>query len=281
MKAQEQVLEAELSVQDVCTFIVYKSSHEVIRQEIDEAVFQFIKEYVVGGFLKTINKVRALDLKPDAHSTELSRASEDDFCSKGYEVVLAYTETIRSRTALVVIARFKLDGRRFVGFFQLRETAVVALYPHRKELKVVEQAFKKFEKAFVVPSLARQQQVSVYQRSPSSYFEEFVGVDKPPTPEERLAQIVKDYDVQTLSELFEVLKRTPEAGQARVKIELLDAKANTRLDALTKGLGVASASFVLVQEGPEAFIRIGRRRIRVEPEQLKDIKELLRDRRLL
>jgi hypothetical protein len=281
MKAQEQVLEVELSVQDVCAFIVYKSSREVVRQEIDEAVFQFIKDYVVGGFLKTTNKVKALDLKTGAHSTQLSRASEEDFCSKGYELALAYTETIRSRTALVVTARFRLDGRRFVGFFQLRETAVVALYPHRKELKVVEQAFKKFEKAFVIPSLVKQQQVSIYQRSPSSYFEEFVGVDKPPTPEERLSQIVKDYDIQTLSELLEVLKNTPEAGQARVKVELLDAKANMRLDAVKRGLAMASASFVLVQEGPEAYLRIGRRRLKVEADQLKGIKELMKERNFL
>jgi hypothetical protein len=281
MKAQEQVLEVELSVQDVCAFIVYKSSREVIRQEIDGPVFQFIKDYVVGGFLKTTNKVKALDLKPDAHSTQLAKGSEEDFCSKGYELALAYTETIRSRTALVVTARFKLEGRSFVGFFQLRETAVVALYPHQKELKVVEQAFKKFEKAFVIPSLAKQQQASIYQRSPSSYFEEFVGVDKPPTPEERLSQIVKDYDIQTLSELLEVLKNTPEAGQARVRVELLDAKATTRLDAVKRVLAMASTSFVLVQEGPEAYLRIGRRRITVEPEQLKDVQELLKERNLL
>jgi hypothetical protein len=281
LRAQEQAIEAEIGVQDVCAFIVYKSSQEVVRQEIDKDVFQFIKDYVVGGFLKTTNKVKALDLKTGARSTRLSKAAGEDFCSKGYELALAYTETIRSRTALVVTVRFKLNGMRFVGFFQLRETAVVALYPHRKELKVVEQAFKKFEKAFVIPSLVKEQQVSIYQRSPSAYFEEFVGVDKPPTPEERLSQIVKDYDIQTLSELLEVLKGTPEAGQARIKVELLDTKANMRLDAVKKGLAMASASYVLVQEGPEAFIRIGRRRIKVDEEQLKDIKELLKERSLL
>lgn len=281
MRAQEQALEFELEIQDICAFIVYKSTQEVIRQEVDKDVFTFIKEYVVGGFLKTTNRVRAFDLKSEAHSAQLSRASEEDFCSIGYKLAVAYAQTIRSRTALIVTARFKLDGSRFVGFFQLRETAVVALYPYRKELKVIEQAFKKFEKAFVIPSLAKRQQISVYQRSPSTYFEDFIGVDKPPTPEERLAQIVKDYDIQTLSQLFEVLKGTPEAGQAKVKVELLDTRSDMRLDAVKKGLAMAAASYVLVQEGPEAYIRIGRRRIKVDAEQLKDIGELLKERDLL
>jgi hypothetical protein len=280
LRVQEQTLELLVEIQEVCVFAVYKSTEEIVPLPVDDDVVKFIEEFVVKGFLRTVKHVSTSNLREDASSLQLTRTSGDDFCSRGFQLAKTYSETIRSRTAMVVTVRFKLEGRRYVGFFQLRDTAVMALVPHRQELKVVEQAFRRFEKAFVVPSLVKEQQVSVYQRSHSDYFEGFVGVDKPLTPEEKLAEIVRVSGIETLSELLKLTKPMPEAGQARVRLELLDTKTVIRLDQVRKHLGIAGASFVLVEEGPEAYIRVGRRKLRVDSEQLRSLEELLKERSL-
>lgn len=284
--ATRQALERALldvSVQEVCIFAVVKPTSEVVRLPTDNDIVNFLKEYVITGFLRTRRRVEALSLLRDSKLSkfEMELRGAPNFCTKAAELVQDYCETLRSRTALIILTKFVFGGKALLGFFQLSQGAVIALYPSRKELKVVRKAFRRFEKAFTMPSLVAGFEVSSFQRSKSRYFEKFMEVKRPPTAEELLEQLVEDKGIETLSELVALSKRNPGSGQARVRIEMADTKADVRLDEVKNSLASAAKTFVVLRQGAEAWIRIGKKKLRVDSEGLPQIADLIRERALV
>lgn len=273
----------DVTVQEACIFAVVKPTGEVVRLPADNDIMDFVKEYVITGFLRTRRRVEALSLLRDSRLSklEIELRGTPDFCAKAAELVQDYCETLRSRTALIILTKFVSSGKVLLGFFQLSQGAVIALYPSRKELKVVRKAFRKFEKAFTMPSLVTGFDVSSFQRSKSRYFEKFMEVKRPPTAEELLEQLVEDNDIETLSELVAISKRNPGSGQARVRIEMADTKADVRLDEVKSSLASAAKTFVVLRQGAEAWVRVGKKRLAVDSEGLPQIADLIRERALV
>lgn len=286
MSVSRQIEAGEFELQEACVFVVSKMSEVagVTRLNIGDDVRDLIRQFVIPKFLTSLKGIESSQLIDDSSAKQLAASGSfqiGDLCEKGYEISSKYHETLRSRSALVIIAKFTHKGKQFVGFFQLREAAVLALFPERQELKVIQNAFRRFEKAFVIPSPAHGYDISIYQRSKAEYFERFVGIKRPPTPEEALEELIKSRNITTLSKLLELSKEVPAAKQARVKVELAETKATMRLDEIVKSLAQTGSSFVLLREGVETWVRIRQSKLKADPESVVALRRLLEEKGLL
>ncbi|MDG6933963.1 MAG: hypothetical protein JRN68_04645 [Nitrososphaerota archaeon] len=276
-----------VELQEVCIFAVYKLQPEpsVLPLTADEAVYRFVEEHIIGKFLTKLKGVKVAQRKTISSSSSFLRAissSSNDFCKEAVLFVKKYADTPESRSALVVVAKFKVNDVILVGFFQMHESAVVALYPQRQELSVIERAFRKFEKAFTIPSVVEGYGLSIYQRSDSGYFEDFAGVDRPPTAEEMLAEYVRVNRIDSFSQLVDVANRDPFLAGAKVQVKIANASAKVRLDEVISNLGKVDSTLVLVREGEQAVMRIGRKgSLRIDNEGLVTLKNLLAEKHLL
>jgi len=251
---------------------------------VSQEVVDFIKHSVIERFL-TQTKTKASGLRresPVAKFVRDTNSSSVAFCEEARHLAERYRKTLRSRTALVVISRFTCDGNRHIGLFQLREAAVIALLAESQNLNVIRRAFRKYEKAFVIPSLVPDFGVSTYQSSHSDYFEDFAGVERPLTPEELLADLITSEQPRSLSELVELVGKDPSLSTAKVKVELNNATIKLRLDEVIRNLARADGSIVLVRESHDASLKVSnRKRVPVDSGGLHDILVLLREKGLV
>ena len=195
--------------------------------QADEDIRNLIRDDLVSRYLTALKGVTSFSLNQHSPADELRESLNtrgSDLCKTAKEIVESYRTTLRSRSALIIVCKFSYKGKEFVGFFQLRELAVMALYPERQQIKIIQRAFRRYEKAFVTPSPAGKTSVSIFQKSKSEYFEKFIGVQRPLTPEENLEKLVKERKVKTLSELMKLCKEFPASNMTRVKVEIGNAK---------------------------------------------------------
>ena len=145
---------------------------------------------------------------------------------------------------------------------------------------MVERAFRKFEKGFVLPSISPGREVAYIQRSKSKYFEIFMGIDRPLTAEEELEALIELREVKDLSKLLELVEEMPEARQAEVKIEIGRAKASVKAGEILKKVAKKSESLVLLEEGLVGYVRIGRTKLKIDGLKLQEFAAFLKDRGL-
>jgi hypothetical protein len=250
-----------------------------LQLQTDSDVNVLVRDNVISKYLTSLKGVHSFSIRQDSPANELRQfltARGSDLCEAAKKIVEQYHATQRSRSALIIVTKFAYKGREFIGFFQLHELAVMALYPERQQLKVIQRAFRRYEKAFVTPSPAGKTTVSVFQRSKSEYFEKFIGVDRPLTPEEHLENLIKKRNVKTLSGLLELCKEFPASKLAKIRVEIGDAKVELHVDEITKNLATAGSEFVLVREGGEAWVKLRQSKILADRESLNTLSLLLK-----
>lgn len=156
-----------------------------------------------------------------------------------------------------------------------------ALFPRIRELNVIQSAFRSLEKGFVTPSPTEAKlDVTIFQSSKSDYFEQFVSIKRPLTPEEVLEGIIKERGITKLSELISLGNEMPAARQAMVKVELGGTRSSMRLGEIPDSLAKSGISLILVSEDSGASVRVRKAKVEVDSQGVHSLVELLTRRHL-
>ena len=118
MQVQRQTAFLQVSLERLCIYVVIKGTGEIVDIPYDDDISRFVTEYILKGFIKSRKRIDTFKLAPDATAKQLLETHQsNNLCTATFELARNYLQTSNSRTALILVAEFRFNGRRFVGFF--------------------------------------------------------------------------------------------------------------------------------------------------------------------
>jgi len=205
-------------------------------------------------------------------------AGEDSFDVLTTRLAQRYAQQKRSRTALLLMLTFEDGSEYYFAFFKFPPQPTIGIVSG--QARYLKESLRKYQKAFVYPNPARQDEVKISQEdSFSDYLPTFLKVKKSLTPEEELLEYWKKNKRLTFEDLTRLIESRPSLRNARIRVTIGSHRLQLSAGELKDTLASLQSIVCALLEGDQVILTIkGPAKIEVDQSSLASVYELLQRR---